>query len=381
MSRAPIWDGGRVASRSARARAIGLLAGALALLVPGCDGSPGTGREASGRASEPPPRRFAPVTWREAFRVGGTLDDTLLLQPGRLAADRGGVVVVDLHGGRAMRFDTAGALRWSWGRKGRGPDELSHPRDVKLDAAGRTWILDVENGRLVVLSRAGRALRRIRLNRVGRPDDFVPLGDGGALVLVADPERPLVRIDAAGTVRDRRALPWPGLASLDPLVAQLVVGGDPITGRWAAAFQLGDGFLAFEGPRWLGYRGRFVEPVPFGRAVRHRSADRLGRSRTVTALASPTFAAWSVGVWRDAIGVLFVGRTELGGRLLDIYDVDDGAYRETLVLPRAVNQIARAEETLYATFADPAPTLVAWRAERPAPEPGAGPETRTGRRP
>lgn len=357
-----------------RARILGSVLLALALAACGRrDAAPDAPRE----SVDPPPRRFATVAWREAWRVGGSLADTLLLQPGRLAADGDGVVVIDLHGGRTMRFDREGELRWSWGRKGRGPNELAHPRDVKLDARGRTWILDVENGRIVVLSAEGRVVGRIRLEGAGgRPDDLVPLEDGGALLLVADARRPLVRIGPDGTPLARHPLPWPELASLDPLVGQLTVGSDPASGRWAAAFQLGDGFAAFQGERWLGYRCRFVESVPFGRAVRHRSRGRLGRRETVTALASPTFAAWSVTLTDEDVGVLFVGRTDLAGRLLDLYRLDDGAYRETLLLPRTVSQVAWGDGTLYATFADPLPTLVAWRPapgpDEPAQPPGPG---------
>lgn len=360
------------------------LLGSLVLLglAPAACGRRTTADEASAEASrdDPPPRRFADVAWREIFRIGGSLDDTLLLQPGRLAADRHGVVVADLHGGRAMRFDPEGRLMWSYGRKGRGPDELAHPRDLKLDALGRTWILDAENGRVVVLSPDGRPARRIRLDGVGlRPDDLVPLDDGGALLLVADAERPLVRVDGSGAVLGRAPFPWPGFAGLHPMASQLVVGTDPGSGRWAAAFQLGDGFFIFRRERGLGARGRFVEPVPFARPVRHRSGDRFGRSETVTTLASPTFAAWSATLSGDHLYVLFIGRTDRGGRLLDVYGLADGTYRETLLLPRRVDQVAYGDGTFYATYGDPYPTLLAWRprreaAPRPPPLPEPPPE-------
>lgn len=332
---------------------------ACALAVASC----GEARpEAEPDPRPPAVRRLVEPDWEELFRIGDSLQDTLLLQPGRLAADAGGVTLADLHGGRVLRFDRTGRLLWSFGRKGRGPDELAHPRDLKLDAAGRAWILDAENGRILVLSPDGRPLRRIRLDAVGRrPDDLVPMADGHALVLLDDPERPLARVDATGAVLERRPFPWHGFAALDPMAAQLVVASEPASGRWAAAFQAGDGFVAYEGDRWLGYVGHYVEPVPFPAVVESRRGSRVGRSETVTRLADPVFAAWSATLSPERLYVLFVGRTERAGRLLDAYDPRHGAYVETFLLPRRVKQVAWGDGVLYATYADPYPTLVAWR--------------------
>lgn len=332
-------------------------------LLPGCGGTDGeTLPEAPGRP--PAGRSIAETEWRTVFRVGGSLQDTLLLQPARIAASGAGVSLADLHGGRVLRFDPEGRLLWSFGRKGGGPDEIAHPRDLKLDREGRTWLLDVGNGRLVVLSPDGRPVRRVPLDAVGHlADDLVPLSGGDALLVVLDGRRPLVRLAPDGRVLERMPFPWSGYARLHPMSAQVVLGNDPASGRWAAAFSMGDGFFAFDASGRLAYRGRFVEPIGFPEVVEHRSGSRLGATESVTTLADPDFAAASVTLSARRVYVLFRGRTEHRGRIVDAYDLADGGYLESLLLPRPVAQIAYGGGNLYATFNDPLPTLVAWRPE------------------
>lgn len=353
------------APRGLRPLALGVVLGPAAALGPVACAEPGAGARTAGEGPEPTSavqRRFEPVEWKTVFRVGGALEDTLLLRPGRIAADGRGVVLADLHGGRVLRFDSAGHLSWSFGRKGAGPDELAHPRDLKLDARGRTWILDVENGRLVVLDTLGRPARRIRLQAAGgQPDDFAPLRGGEVLLLVGDARRPVVRLGTSGELRARQPFPDLGFAELDPMASQLVVASHPGSGGWAAVFQLGDGLFLFGADGKPVAAGRFVEPVPFPEVVRRRSGGALGREETLTHLAEPVFAAWSITLSPQQLYVLFIGRTEHRGRLLDAYDLRDASYRGTYLLPRTVDQVAWGDGLLYATYHDPYPTLIAWR--------------------
>lgn len=333
----------------------------LALLL-ACGGTQGeTVPEAPGPPAE---RRIAETEWRTVFRVGGSLQDTLLLEPARIAASGAGVYLADRHGGRVLRFDSAGRLLWSFGRKGGGPDEIAHPRALKLDRQGRTWLLDVRNARVLVLSPDGRPVLRVPLDAVGQlADDLVPLSGDEALLWVLDARRPFVRLASDGRVVERIPFPWSGYARLHPMSAQLTLGNHPASGRWAAAFGMGDGFFGFDAPVRPAYRGRFVESIGFPEVVEHRSGTRLGVTETVTTLADPDFAAASVALSARRLYVLFRGRTEHRGRIVDVYDLADGGYLESFLLPRPVTQMAYGGGTLYATFDDPFPTLVAWRPE------------------
>ncbi|MFQ5680231.1 MAG: hypothetical protein ACE5HP_12340 [Gemmatimonadota bacterium] len=352
-------DGSSAAARPLR-RAFALACGAATLGLACGEREPAP---RGGESASPPERRLVEPEWQLLWQVGGTLQDTLLANAARIAADGTGVTLVDFRAGRVLRFTAAGDLLWSYGRRGRGPDELARPRDLKLDPHGRAWILDVENARLVVLSPEGRRVARISLEEVGYPpDDFVPLEDGGAVLLVLEPEHPIIRVDAAGRIVERRAFPWSGYSALHPLASQLITGNDPTSHRWVAAFQVGDGFFAFDGPRWLGTHAHFVEPIPFPAVEVHRSGSRFGRSERVTTLAEPEFSASSVALSPDRLYVLFTGRTAHKDRLIDTYDPSTGEYVESLLLPRPVAHIAYGAGTLYATYSDPYPTLVAWRA-------------------
>lgn len=336
---------------------------AALLLASGCSpGSPGP--EAEQRPRLPEARRWASVSWDTVFLVGGSPADTLFLLPTRLAANEAGVSVLDRLAGRVVRFDRRGRHVWSFGRRGRGPDELEHPRHVALDGEGRTWVLDVENGRLTVIDTAGRATLRIPLGKVGRAaDTFVPVPGDEAMLLVLDRERPLVHVGRNGDVRERIAFPWPGYADLHPLATQLVAGHDPASGRWVAAFGVGDGFFPFDGDRWLGYRGWYVEPIGFPRVVR-RGGMAFGRRQRTTWLEGTRFAAEAISVEGGRLFVFFGGASVDRHRVVDVYSLTDGAYVESYRLPMRVRHAIYAGGLIYALYENPFPTLAAWRPRR-----------------
>lgn len=312
-----------------------------------------------------PSREIVPVVWDTVFRVGGSLQDTLFQRLARLAADAAGAYVVDDYAGRLHRFDRDGERLWSWGRSGRGPDELQEPRGLQVDRDGRAWILDTGNVRLTVVGRTGRTEARIPLDDVGaRVEGFVPRADG-ALVLAFDPRRPVVRLDGKGDVRSRDAFPWPGFAELEPMATQTELGFDPVSGRWALAFAMGDGFFGFENGRWAGVRGWYVEPVAFPRVVVREQRTASG-TRRETRLEDPEFGASSAMVDGSRLHVHFHGKTEHRGRLVDIYSLSDGKYLESLLLPAPVARLAYADSVYYGIIQNPYPELVAWR-PRPRP--------------
>ncbi len=296
----------------------------------GC--GPDRGGADRGRGAESGGRRWAAVSWDTVFAVGGP-GDTLLQLPTRLAADDAGVSVLDPEAGRVLRFDSSGRLLWTFGRKGRGPDEFTHPRDIKLDRRGRTWVLDVANGRVAIIGEHGASHGRIPLSAIGRTaDGIVPEEGGAVLVLALEAERPIVRLSPGGEVLERVSFPSPEHERLHPLASQLVVGTDPADGGWVGAYGLGDGFFAFRSTSWLGYRGRYVEPVAFPR-VAQRGRFRLGRRERASWLTQVTFAAETVSLSRGRAYVFFGGKSSDRHQVMDLYSVDDGSYLESLRLP------------------------------------------------
>ncbi len=327
-------------------------------LASGCDSDREDGDRL--RSSEPGGRRWAAVSWDTAFVVGGP-EDTLLHLPTRLAADDAGVSVLDREAGRVLRFDSSGRLLWSFGRKGEGPEEFAHPRDIKMDRQGRTWVLDVANGRVSMIGEDGASDGRIPLSAVGRTvDAIVPAEGGGVILLTFEAERPIVRLSHSGEVLERVSFPSPEHERLHPLASQLVVGHDPAEGGWVGAYGLGDGFFAFLSTNWLGYRGRYIERVEFPRVVQ-RGRFNLGRRERASWLTGVIFAAETVSLSRGRIYVFFGGVSSERHQVMDVYSADDGSYLESLRLPIRPRHAVYADGLVYALHESPYPMLVAWR--------------------
>lgn len=340
----------------------GLMAGLLALAGCGGEGDPPAAGMAEHPTDGPPARRMAAIRWEPVFRVGGGPRDTLLFEVTRMDADETGVTVVDRHGGRVLRFGRSGRLLWSFGRPGEGPAEFRHPRDLHVDPAGRTWVLDVRNARLTVITPDGTLAFLVPLDDLGfLPDRFVPVPGDRAVLLDPGGDRPLVRVDRRGRVVRRSALPWAGAGELDPLAAQMLLEGAGTAGGWAAAFVFGDRLLLFDAAGEPVGTGWFPEPVAFPEVQVRRSGSVLGRRGVARKVVAPTFAAVSLTSSRDRLYVHFAGRSERAYRLLDSYAVDGGGYVETFRLPRPVAEVAWGDGILYVSYADPYPTLAAWR--------------------
>ncbi len=348
---------------SARRAESAALVFALSLGAAACGGEP----PAPWEEGRPPAgeRTFRGAAWDTLFTFGGALQDTLLLAPSRIAADKGGAYVADLLAGRLLRIDRAGRVAWSWGRRGRGPEEMAHPRHLALDANGTAWLLDVENARLVGIDREGRRLGTVPVEEVGaRADVFVPRHDGTFVLLALDPDRPLVLLAPDGRVLERRPFPIPAFRTLPPLATQLVAANDPDADAWAVALSMADGFFPFEGTRWTGARGWYVEPVPTTRVrtERRRLADS---EETTSRVVAPHFGAAGLAVSGDRLLVLFQGASELANRVVDVYRRSTGEYVESLILPEPVLRFAHADSVYYGVVENPYPAVVAWR-PRPA---------------
>lgn len=303
-------------------------------------------------------RAFLAAQWDTLWVVESSLQDTLLQRPVTLAATDDGVYVLDPGGHRVLAFDLEGKLRWTYGRKGGGPDEFNFP--ISLEAqGGEVYILDRGNARVTVLDRDGKVVRRTPIREESRVDGIVPL-DGGRLVLVtSDAERPIVVVDPDGKPLSRSAMPWEGFASLHDIVRQGRVANDG--GAWAFAFSSGDGWVAFSGTEPTGVTGRFVEHVEFPEVKQevHRSRDETALS---TRLAGPpVFAAWSVSLSDSVLYVHFGGRTPLQLRIIDAYDWANGAYLGSFELPEAVSKVSVRGDRFYLLRTSPLPAILALR--------------------
>lgn len=287
-------------------------------------------------------RHFSDVSWDTVFAIGGSLTDTLLLRPRILAAGREGLVVFD-YGDHAVKgFDTAGQLRWRFGRSGSGPGEFLNPFNIAVAPHAAIWVTDVKLGRITILSPEGSMLRLLR-PEIGTLTATVP-GRSDGIVLTTSVERFWVRLDLEGRVRETGELPVPGLrGDVHPYSRQALPSGDA-DGVWAAVFPIGNDLLVYRGGR-LHCRGQLVEG---------RAAPPAPERDT------PIWVA-GIAVIDTAVVTLPRGETENSLRMLDIYSTANCEYRATLRLPRRVMALAYADGTFYFEYEDPAPAIVALR--------------------
>jgi hypothetical protein len=327
---------------------------ALMLLLAACSAETVT-KTASGDV--PRARHFvSDTTWSRGMRIGFGPADTTLISVAQIVADSTGLYGADFTPGRILHFSHDGRLLWSVGRKGGGPGEFREPRDIGLDAQGRLWVLDSGNRRIVRIAPDGTILERIRLEDVD-PEKIVPLPHGDAMIRTRD-GLPFAHVDSAGHVIEHLPLPWPGLAAMNPMATQTVTTSDPATGQWFAAFSMGGGFVPFSGARWSGYRGHYVEAVPFPeiKVTRTTSGNRTVTNTSLTG--PPTFAARSATLSPTRLYLLFGGASGRAGRLVDSYDRADGHYVESRVLPDKAQYIAWYNGGLYVYRDDPYPAIV-----------------------
>lgn len=321
-----------------------------------------------GETRAPPPAREGPAVERRVvgelvveWEVSGALEDTTLLGTGPLAADAGGVSVVDPLRHAVLRFDRSGVLRWTFGRRGAGPDEFLRPLDVRVDGAGRTWVLDDRNLRVTVVGPDGVPAFRIPLGGLGGiPNGLVPLSGDRALVALLDPERPLAVVRRDGTLAARERFPWTAFGRLDAIRGQFAIASLAGSDRWVAAFVFQDAFLGFTGLSFLGYLGSYVEAVP-PPVVEERSARR-GRSEVrERTLVSALAAARAATASPTRLYVLFGGASADRDRVVDAYRPETGEYVESVRLPRRAARVTWGDGRLYATGADPLPFVLALR--------------------
>lgn len=338
----------------------------LALVVGVASGCGDRGAVETGRPDGVPDRRLLSAAWDTLFRVGGVETDTTIFQATRIGADARGVSLVDRYAGRVLRFDTAGRLRWAYGGRGGGPDEFRRPRDVAVDAEGRTWVLDALNARVTVLGPDGGPAFRIPLDGLeGAADGLAPLAGDRAVVYTLDREAPFVVVGPDGEVGQRWTVPWDGFARLSPLASQMKLAGRGGGGPWAAAFVFGDAFHLFGADGEPVARGWLPDRVPFPRVSVSTSGSALGRRRRVTRVERPRYGAVSVAMADDRLYVLSGGRGAAANRWIDSYALADGGYAGSFLAPRPVNAIAYGGGVFYVTYPDPYPALAAWRPRPP----------------
>ena len=105
-----------------------------------------------------------------------------------ITAPNGDIFVVDGHvtdgNNRIVKYSSAGTFISAFGETGHGPGQLYGPHAIAMDAAGRLFVADRQNQRIVIFDQDGNYLNR--WTQFGMPSDIVIDDDGR--IYVADSE-------------------------------------------------------------------------------------------------------------------------------------------------------------------------------------------------
>ena len=301
-------------------------------------------------------RDISPIPLELEWRRGGAEEDSVLYDPWVVRAVPGQAVVLDHGGHRVRSFDIeTGTLLWSAGRRGSGPLEFEDPRDLFYDS-GNWGVWDARTGRLTHISQQGQlASERIITSQLP-PNRFCPLGDGRLGVLWNSPEAALGVLAPDDRVSELAHLPWSYLARDAPLQRQAKWATDG-SGSCVAVLLTASGFVSF-GEDGLGRGHPYAEAIEPPRAW----ASGSGGSEAF-GIEDITVATRDAFLHGPELWLLFQGKTEDAGRLIDVHDIETGDYLHSYKLPFwGATSIARLGELLFVTRTlDAYPVLEAYR--------------------
>jgi hypothetical protein len=310
-------------------------------------------------------RRWSRWRLEPAFTVGGaSASDTTLLSPYLLTV--AGDLVVEVETDQRIRaFGPNGRLAWQFGAAGGGPGEFRTIRDLKAGAGNNLYVNDPGNGRITVVSPAGRLLRMIRPQGVSHTEWIIPTPDPARVTMIplgAGPPADVVTIDQSGVAVARDSVPWDGYRQLSDFGRQQVVSADQLgSGRWVQAFYYGNGWFAWDQAGSRSGRRYFIEPTVFPSLIRERLPDGYGEKLIYT---EPS--ARQISLIGDTVFVRFGGKGERAGRQLDLYAWESGNYLASVELPDDIEWAEVAPGWLFTYGTEPAPVIRAYRRLAPA---------------
>jgi hypothetical protein len=334
-------------------RSLVLLSGCAAAAVLACAESPAPGTREPVRE-----RRPTVVAWDTLWMRGGPAD-TLLLMPLDVVANDGHVYVLDGGGKRvvALRADD-GALAWTVGGAGGGPQEFAAPTALTLAPSGEVLVADHQNARISVIDPSGRVTGHIPMREFAYAQGICALADGDLVVTTMEAERPVIRISRDGTVKQRVDLPWPELRETAPLARQAFLSSTDDFRSCALALATGRGFAVYQGDDFT-TASDYVEAVAAPEIEVSQRGTDAGKA-TSTRMRRPDVAATDVAAGGGTLAVSFKGRSAAAGRIIDHYDLRTGLYAESYEFTAPIISLARSRNRyLLLHYSAGYPTLVA----------------------
>lgn len=305
-------------------------------------------------------RTFLPASMDSLWSIGGTAADTLLLNPYWLSAGAEGVTLWDGGRNAVIRISAEGEVLWTFGREGGGPGEFQTVRGVAQLPDGGAAVVDNVNERLTIIDRDGQLAGETNLSGMA-PEAVGSLYDGSLVLLTRFDEPAFLVSDENGAVVDSVDFPSRPYRDLPPMARQgRVVGAGA---GWVFGFTAGNGWWRMGGDRTAeGFP--YAEHADFpGIETSVGEATIDGRRVTTrsTRTTESVFTAMNFGARGDTLFVHYYGESNVRGHLLDLFDLVDGSYLGSVLLPAWARAVAIGPDAIYTLAADPFPVLTAFR--------------------
>jgi hypothetical protein len=309
-------------------------------------------------------RRIVPFTVSIDTLIDGNKDASLG-RPLLLAVSDSLIVYFDYADNHLAAVDMRGKMRWTTGRRGQGPGEWGNPTTVSAATGGGVVVHDGGNGRLVRVDANGRVTRNVNrtvpLQRIAKLRDGQFVGFGGARGRAT-----AELLDS--TLQTVRSIPWKGWPdSAQGLGNQLRIAGSVDGTIAAVSIYTGRVMPLRVGPSLdSGVDGADARPIPARTPVTSDDGE------TVAAVAPGTKAAIrDASIVGKYLFVLAAG-TDIGGRLLDIYEMPSARYRASIRVPVELNILSATRTDLVAISNNPVPMLLRLRWDARALESALG---------
>lgn len=275
-------------------------------------------------------RSFRDVQFKQIAQIGG-MEDTVLLNPIGLAAEKDGKIYVNDYGSFQVKlFRPDGTLERVYGNgKGQGPGEAVNAGDFRVSPNGHVWICDL-GLKLNEFNEQGQFIEMIK--EVGRPYRITMLDNTRVAVVPFDAYDDLVKIYEtsgrlvahSGPVVERQDYFFPALAG--------DVQRQPARDRIVQMPHYAGLLFCFDEQAELQYARRMIAPPDFPeiRYSEKNGAVAYGLYFDRIHTRYPSFS-----IADDAIHVLTSQdvKTDSTQYVIDVYDLQNGDYRYSYHLP------------------------------------------------
>lgn len=280
----------------------------------------------SGERAPKPQSTTARVWTKPTFEKTAVLNSTSLKAPEKMQADNNGnLFVIDWSDLRVKEFSPDGKLVKAFGEEVGNPGAFVNPTGFAMDSGGNLWVCDLKQQRIAVLNKDGS-------RRTIKPQDTIyrmaALGDRMMTMIVPGDSRLFETYELSG-----QQLNSFGELLEDQSHKGIILDGDIVADAANNGIIYGGTYVGIIGAYDVEGKQRFLvqtidnvaPPKVWTTEVRQKVKPHTTR------------AVLSLSVLDNELyilsGVHTDGKPGTGGRVMDVYDKQDGHYRYSWELP------------------------------------------------